>query len=373
MIPPLVTIITPSYNQGRFIEETINSVLSQDYSNIEYIVVDGGSSDNTIDILRKYDGKLTWISEKDNGQSDAINKGFKMATGEIVAWLNSDDTYEPGAVSAAVNYFINNPDCVLVYGEGDITDEFSNKVKRFEATQDFDLWMLVNVWDYIMQPTTFFKRESLEKVDYLDVNLYWCMDWDLWIKLASIGEVGYLNQVLANSREYAETKTSTGGWKRLSEIGQLMRKYSNKKYPYGYFLYLASTFYTEYTSVPILGFISRKFLQYFQQILFRVLPIKYRDNWVGKKYSLLIPSTIKTLKINIKPIYPTIQIKEIMINGQPSKFILEHETLQLNLGNISRSMFNEITLYATRTVKPNNINKEIMDFRDVSFNVNEIK
>src|SRR5690606_36954887 len=109
-----------------------------------------------------------------------------------------------------------------------------------------DLWSLIHVWDYIMQPTTFFRREALQEVGYLDENLHWCMDWDLWIKLAKKYKVAYINRVLANSREYAETKTSTGGWKRFREIVSVMRKYGTKKYPPGYFLYGTSTLYTQY-------------------------------------------------------------------------------------------------------------------------------
>ena len=120
---PLVTIITPSYNQGRFIRETIESVLNQDYENIEYIIVDGQSTDETLKIIKQYNGKLSYISEKDNGQSDAINKGFKMAHGEIVAWLNSDDVYEPGCIKRAVREFEKNSRLGLIYGDGYILDE----------------------------------------------------------------------------------------------------------------------------------------------------------------------------------------------------------------------------------------------------------
>ena len=119
---PLVSIVTPSFNQARFIRETIESVLAQDYPRIEYIVVDGGSTDGTIDILRGYDGRLIWSAERDRGQADAINKGFRRARGEILAWLNSDDTYLPGAVSAAVSHLVQHRDCAMVYGDGFLID-----------------------------------------------------------------------------------------------------------------------------------------------------------------------------------------------------------------------------------------------------------
>ena len=234
MDKPLVTIVTPSYNQGRFIRATIESVLTQNYSNIEYIIVDGGSTDNTLSILQEYKDRITIISEKDEGQSDAINKGFRRARGSIVAWLNSDDVYEPGAVQSAVDLFEVYKDIAMIYGEGYIIDENGQKLKRFENTIDYNLWMLLYVWDYIMQPTTFFRKKALEEVGYLDKSLNWVMDWDLWIKFGLRYDIKYCNQFLACSREYGETKTSQGDWKRVQEIGSLFKKYTSKKKAPGY-------------------------------------------------------------------------------------------------------------------------------------------
>ena len=256
---PLVSIITPSYNQGHFIEETINSVLDQKYPNLEYIIIDGCSTDNSLSIIKKYERRLKWISEQDYGQSNAINKGFRLAKGDIVAWLNSDDTYMPGAVNEAVEYFKHH-NVALVYGEGNIIDEHGKKVKRFEATQSFDLWTLVNVWDYIMQPTTFFKKEALASIGYLDESLHWTMDWDLWIRLAKKFEVGYINKILANSREYEETKTSTGSWKRFAEICKVLRRYGEKRYPPAYFIYGASTLYANNAHYKLGRIITSKIL-----------------------------------------------------------------------------------------------------------------
>lgn len=237
---PLVTIVTPSYNQGKFIRDAIESVLSQDYQNIEYIVVDGGSTDETLQILEEYKDRLTYISEADNGQSDAINKGFKLAKGEILAWLNSDDIYEPGCVSRAVQELTQHPNAALVYGDGYLIDRAGEKIRSFEFSRDFNLWALVNIWDYIMQPATFFRAEAVRKAGYLRDDLHWTMDWDLWTRLAMERDVRYIPEYLACSREYEDTKTSTGSQKRLDEILTLMREHSKKEMPYGYEIYYCS-------------------------------------------------------------------------------------------------------------------------------------
>lgn len=240
---PLVSIITPSYNQGKYIRRTIESVLNQDYKNIEYIIIDGKSTDNTINILEEYSNKLTYISETDGGQSEAINKGFKMAKGEIVAWLNSDDMYEHNCISKVVKIFKRNKHLGLLYGDGYLCDKNDNSKMRFPFIQRFDEWILTNIWDYILQPATFFRKSFLNKINYLNSDLKYCMDWDLWIRLSKISDVYYLQEPLAYSRIYEETKTSSGGKERLKEIRNLMRYHSGKKYPIGYLFYYTEWLY----------------------------------------------------------------------------------------------------------------------------------
>jgi GT2 family glycosyltransferase len=201
----MVSIVTPSYNQGHYIEETIQSVLNQDYPNLEYIVVDGGSSDNTTEILKKYERRLTWISEKDRGQADAINKGFQMAKGEILAWLNSDDTYLPGAVDASVRYLEAHPEVGMLYGEGYHIDEEGGLIERY-YTEPFNYRRLSEVC-FICQPTVFLRAEVVKTVGPLDVTLDYCLDYEYWMRIAKRFRIGYLEKYLANSRLYLDTKT----------------------------------------------------------------------------------------------------------------------------------------------------------------------
>ena len=205
---PLVSIVTPSFNQARYIEATIQSVLGQDYPRIEYIVVDGGSTDGTLDVIRKYEDRLAhWVSEKDKGQTDAINKGFARATGEILAWINSDDTYEPGAVSAAVNYLMEHPEAGMVYADCNFINEQGRVIGKFGSAQT-DHRLLRQGYVHIPQQTMFFRADLWRQVGPLDPSFYFAMDYDLWTRLAARTELKYLpGQVWANFRLHTSGKT----------------------------------------------------------------------------------------------------------------------------------------------------------------------
>jgi glycosyltransferase involved in cell wall biosynthesis len=234
---PLVSVITPSYNQGRFIEETIQSVLNQDYPNLEYIVVDGGSTDATLDILKAYGERIRWVSEPDNGQSEAVNKGFRMSKGEILGWLNSDDTYSPDAIRSAVQFLTGHPDVAMVYGDGYEVDAEGKRIRKFPVPEKFDLDRLMHRWNYIQQPAVFMRRDPLFEVNLLDPSLHWAMDYDLWIRIGRKYRVAYLPVPFANLRYYTSTKTSSGGLPRLREIIKIIRKHGGRRYPPGIFLY----------------------------------------------------------------------------------------------------------------------------------------
>jgi glycosyltransferase involved in cell wall biosynthesis len=211
----LVSIITPSFNQATYLEQAILSVLEQDYPHIEYLVVDGDSTDNSVDIIRKYESKLAWwVSEKDNGQADAINKGFARGTGEIVAWLNSDDYYLAGAVSAAVKIFAENPGVVLVYGNMLAVDEYGitfNTLNYKQLTLEDLLCFQI-----IGQPAVFMRRSALQVTGGLDPTFHFLLDHHLWIRLAQQGSILHVPQTWAAARYHAEAKNRA----KASEFGR---------------------------------------------------------------------------------------------------------------------------------------------------------
>jgi len=201
----LVSIITPSFNQAAYLEQTILSVLGQDYPHIEYFVVDGASTDNSVDIIRKYESKLAWwVSEKDKGQADAINKGFARATGEVVAWLNSDDYYLAGVVSAAVKVFEENPDVVLVYGNMLAVDERGQTFNTLNYKQ-LTLEDLL-CFQIIGQPAVFMRRSALQKTGGLDSSFHFLLDHLLWMQIAQHGRILHVPQTWAAARYHAEAK-----------------------------------------------------------------------------------------------------------------------------------------------------------------------
>ena len=242
MAEPLVTIVTPSYNQAQYIRATIESVLAQDYPHIEHIVMDGGSTDGTAVVVGDYASRLTWISERDRGQSDAINKGFRMARGQIVSWLNSDDIILPGAVSKAVQALEADPELAAVYGEGYQMDVEGRFKCRFPWTEPFNLWKLIYVLDYILQQTVYFRKSALADVGYLNEDLHWGMDWDILIRIGSLYPIGYIPEFMGAIREYDTAKSFTGGRRRFDEIVQLVRKHGGRRYPPAYFFYGLSTY-----------------------------------------------------------------------------------------------------------------------------------
>jgi glycosyltransferase involved in cell wall biosynthesis len=210
---PLVSIVTPSFNQVDFIEETILSVIHQDYPNIEYIVIDGGSTDGSQEIIERYaDHMAFWTSEPDKGQADAINKGFKRATGEIVAWLNSDDLYMAGAIREAVEALNANPQMGLVYGDGLMIDA-GGQLLDPHSYQAYDVLDLI-CFDVILQPTVFMRRSALEEAGYLGEEYHLVLDHELWIRIASKHPILHVPSFWAVERTHVDAKTvaQAAGW-----------------------------------------------------------------------------------------------------------------------------------------------------------------
>ncbi|MEA4813141.1 MAG: glycosyltransferase family 2 protein [Anaerolineaceae bacterium] len=190
---PLVSIVTPSFNQAAFLEQTIQSVLNQDYAHIEYIIMDGGSQDGSAEIIQTYSQRLAfWQSRKDGGQTDAINQGFAKAHGEILAWLNSDDLLYSGAVSKAVAALRQYSQAVMVYGNCDLVNGQGKFLQPFPAAQT-DLQKLRQGYVHIPQQASFFLAEAWRQVGPLDPSFFFAMDYDLWTRLASLGPLQYVN------------------------------------------------------------------------------------------------------------------------------------------------------------------------------------
>lgn len=217
---PVVSIVTPSYNQGRYLAETIESVIRQqgDFY-LDYIIIDGGSRDNSVDVIKHYQQLISstgwkagcpgiryrWISERDEGQTDAIQKGLTMATGEILAWINSDDTYLPDAIQTACRTLADNPGCSALYGKCHYIDENSDPVGDY-PTEPYSMKRLAS-FNFIAQPSVFFLKSILTEVGYPDKTLHYAMDFDLWIRIARKNDFLYLDQFLSNYRLHPDSKT----------------------------------------------------------------------------------------------------------------------------------------------------------------------
>jgi glycosyltransferase involved in cell wall biosynthesis len=223
---PSIAVITPSFRQAGYIAETIESVNVQQYPALEHWIVDAQSDDGTAEIVARYRDQpwLHWVSEPDRGQSDAINKGMRLAHSEIAGWLNADDTYFPGALQAVGAAFRDHPEAQVVYGGG-VKTEATGKVIKEVTAHPYQRRTLQNLF-YVLQPSLFFRRSLFLQVDGLNEDSHYAMDWELMLKFPPETQVVVIPQLLSRLRCYPNTKTETGGWKRMREIAEIGRKYN---------------------------------------------------------------------------------------------------------------------------------------------------
>ncbi len=271
-----VTVVTPSYNQGEFIEETILSVKNQDYPFLEHIIVDGGSTDCTLDILRKYETlyNMKWVSEPDAGQADAINKGFGMASGDILCWLNSDDVYlSNNVVSQVVSIFKENPEIGIVTGSALFLDRTGNKLSEFPVPSDRVAHNYERCAPYIIQPATFYTRKALDSI-LLDTSLHYAFDWDFFIRLTQGTRVLPVDRYWAGYRLWGNNKTLTGGLRRLQEMLIVTIRY------HGYFSWQFIFMGIYYVAFLVSGIFPTNYQEQFQNFLIKVSRIvNYRSGY----------------------------------------------------------------------------------------------
>jgi glycosyltransferase involved in cell wall biosynthesis len=286
----IISIVTPSYNQGCYIKRTIQSVLTQEISDLEYIVVDGGSTDETISILKRYSNQLKWVSEKDNGQADAINKALKLVRGDIIGWLNSDDIYYPDAIKKIKDYFATHPEVDVVYGDAYHIDQLDQILEKYPTEE----WCLEHFKKtcFISQPTVFWRRRVLEMHGYLNNSLHYCLDYEYWLRLALSGvRFGYLKEILAGSRLYPGTKTVSAPLKAQCEALSMLRAQLGYV-PREWLITYAITIIKNKTSLryPGVRFLLSAWLVAFYNAL------RFNGCWKGAKSFFSLPFTMISMK-----------------------------------------------------------------------------
>ena len=223
------SVITPSFNQGQFIDATIQSVLRQGYDNYEHLVLDGGSTDNTLAVLANYP-HLKTVSEKDKGQSDALNKGFRMATGEVIAWLNSDDTYEPGAFHAVADFFSHHPESSVVFGDFNIIDRMGNVLSNVKCRQVTFKDMLKRGHSRVGQPALFFRKKVIDTIGCVDEGVQVGMDYEFFLRMIRAFKFEYIPKTLANFRRHDDSKTVARIQQDISYGYEISKQYGGGRY-----------------------------------------------------------------------------------------------------------------------------------------------
>lgn len=231
---PRVTVVTPSYNQVAYVGETMQSIHQQDHPDVEHIVVDGVSTDGSLEVIREYEDRATVISEPDRGQTDAINKGLRRATGEIVCWLNSDDYFMPGTLSAVAAYFRDHPDVMWLTGDCLIVDQDGKPIQQpvrwyKRVLRRFPPAVYLGVTNAVAQPGTFWRRELHERLGYLNEDLDYTMDYDWWLRLLSVGRPGATGRLMAGFRIHDESKSGSRYEQMFEEDFRTFRRHNSSR------------------------------------------------------------------------------------------------------------------------------------------------
>ena len=234
MNEPKISVIVPSYNVVDFIEETIQSILDQDYPNSECLVVDGGSDDGTLDILRRYEGQVRWVSEPDDGQSDAINKGLRLAGGDIMAYICADDVYERDSFHKVAAFFQGNPDVMWACGKCKIVDENGLEIRR-PITRYKNFWQRrysynkLLILDFIPQPAAFWRKNLVDEIGFFDVDEHLAMDYEYWLRAGARYDPGFIDDYLARFRVHHRSKSSTSFSRQAREALRIARRYAGSE------------------------------------------------------------------------------------------------------------------------------------------------
>lgn len=354
---PLVTIITPSFNQGKFIQETIDSVLQQDYRHIEHIVVDGGSTDNTLSILQRNaqaDSRLRYISEPDRGQSHAINKGLAMAQGEIIGWLNSDDTYLPGAIRKAVEALRLHPEWGMVHGHCHVTNEVNSIISPF-PTEKADAQKLYNTC-CICQPAAFIRRHVFEQMGGVDENLHFCMDYELWMRVAKQHIIGNIPEYVANARLHGDCKSATK-WQSVG-IPEVLKSLAKH---YGSIPFSWVAYASQYQGQGVYTLINKLKTASAHQLPRVVTMNRSLDLWVPPIFRVQIasephtPAQLFVIKgrLPAPPDQKSPLTLTALINGHPYKaFPIDQASFQLQIPLDPTKASNVVDIAASRMLSP---------------------
>jgi glycosyltransferase involved in cell wall biosynthesis len=320
---PRVFVVTPCLDQARYLRQTIDSVLAQEYPRLDYFVADGGSTDGCVEILRSYGDRVRWTSGPDEGQAAAIADAWAASDADILAWLNSDDLYLPGAVERAVRELAARPAAGLVYGQAWYVDESGERLRAY-PTRPFDAERLRNDC-FVCQPAAFVRRAALERVGLPDRTLRYCMDYDLWIRLARVAEVAYVEEFLACSRLHAETKSHRELTAMFAEIvGVTARRYgvASRNWAVAEMIHR-----TKMRIGPLGRLLPKRLAQRLQAALVQRLERRYRgpvfsDLWAGTTTLVtVVPDAAGRAEIPVEsPYWP---------HAEPLALVVEHEGREL--------------------------------------------